>query len=351
MGALAEGLLLARRHRTVLRIYQLKETWRMRALFCVLPVLWVLLYPLLVFVYILKARRTGELRFLDRLRFHWNRPLTTPQLEGAGYNFLDYLCRHAEREASFEDSKLAWRRRFLECGLKTPDLFLVIDETTPPAAARDLPQVDVVVKRNCGGRGREVSLYRFDRRSARFEGTGTAEDIIRRAQSTRKQRLKDNSSLVMRAITVSPRMPHGEFHQHLRCITVKRGGEPVLFRAMMQVQFDRARFVTNHAQGARVFDVTTGSLDGVPLPHFEEAAVGCVAVHRGLDFLSAGWDILIAEDGPYFLEGNIHHSVHYPEYPDFYAILRDYYVATGLLAAPVLAELSRALTEHSGLAL
>src|SRR5262245_55674511 len=110
MGALAEGLLLARRHRAILRIYQLKETWRMRALFCSLPVLWALLYPLLVFVYILKARRTGELRFLDRLRFHWNRPLTIPQLEGAGYNFLDYLRRHAEG-ASFEDSKLAWRRR------------------------------------------------------------------------------------------------------------------------------------------------------------------------------------------------------------------------------------------------
>jgi len=293
-------------------------------------------YPLVLVYYLLKyRRRPADLRFLERLRFHWNRPLSYPAFEGAGYNFLHYLLTSCAQGQPLLDDKLHWFERFRAAGIRTPRVFLVIDRQTRGEEAVRIPGTDIVVKGNRSSRGVGMQAFTFDRATSRFDGVHTGEDIVEMFRNRAHPNSKDRSFLVTERIRHSRANPYGECNQHLRCVTVRRNGAPLLFKALLHVQPDRGRFPSNHARGAWIRDATAGRVEGVPLVHFRTAVEQALQLHREIDIVSMAWDIILADDGPWFLEGNIAHSVYYPEYADFYGVMFDYYRATGFLPVPL----------------
>ena len=89
--------------------------------------------------------------------------------------------------------------------------------------------------------------------------------------------------------------------------------------------------MSNHAQGSTTYEVPEGHLENVRLLGFDDAVASALMLHGRLPMVSVGWDVILTDDGPQFIEGNIPHGVMSVDQKGCYEMWRQYYRLTGFV--------------------
>ncbi len=319
---------LIREQDALFRAARLKAPAGRRLLFVLAVTLFLGAYELILVLTMLAKPRGENGPWLARLRLYLQHPLLYPRLDGGAANWLDHVRRLAAGTTTFRDDKRDWHALFEAHRVPAPRVYGVIAPGQPLPDPRSLPATDLVIKRAVSGRGRDVFWLRYDPATGTWNGR-TGEQLLREFSTKEGRYSEDRVYLITEYVhSVRPPLP-GAARAHLRLVTFRVEGTPTLSSAHYLVQFDEAKLQTNHAQGARAIHLDErGRWETEAVPHFSRALAMAERLHAVLPFHSVGWDVLLTERGPCFLEGNLAHTVVPEDHAQFLAILTRYWSAS-----------------------
>lgn len=231
---------------------------------------------------------------LEQAKFLIRHPFCIPKIQGRCYHVSNALHNNGY---VFHDinSKLYWDALFKSCNVRTPEIYGII-ENGEMKLFRELPDTTLIIK--------PVKLY-----SANGIKIFDIEKIPEKGHYIIQEYIKSFNNLPhsFRIVTIRKQQPQPTVEHWLTTLSVNTnenalttsvGGKTV---NDYEIRQDKARNVLRDEWQKHHLSEK----------HIQDAVDAALVLHKNMKFYiqSVGWDLILAEDGPYFLEGNMCHGI------------------------------------------
>jgi hypothetical protein len=234
---------------------------------------------------------------LDQIRFLIKHPFCIPKIQGRCYHVSNALANNGY---IFHDinSKLYWDALFKTCNVKTPTVYGVIEEGNV-TMYQDLPRDHrkIIIK--------PVKLY-----SANGIRIFNEEEVPEKGHYIIQEYIQSFNKLPhsIRIVTIRNKKESADTVQHWMTTLSVNSNEDALTTSVggrtvndYEIKGDLARNVLNDEWIPHQ----------ISMKHIHRAVEEAKKLHLNMKFYiqSVGWDLILSDDGHYFLEGNMCHGI------------------------------------------
>lgn len=249
----------------------------------------------------------------------WSNYCCMLQLVFSWHGYHQYRAKVAPLQCLEQSSKQFWNDFFTDNLRDNARATRIVGRSINGMLSNRLPKRNILVKPEFGGAGYKLRSFKWDARRnvylcddaerAAFEpGVLTPHELETYITS------QDNDFVIEELERVRDPLPTST----LRILTTHFGNEPALLSAAFLVApdnsvstayFDIDGYLIDFAnsQVGKPFKYgSTGACAGLPLPELHDVISTCLKLHSKLaGHLEISWDVMLTDDGPVFLEGNV----------------------------------------------
>jgi len=286
----------------------------------ILIIIGLFFYPLLLVGYLFIAKNGNHsMSILQKFWYHWTHPISFPYLNGGGiYSYLDYVDRH--KKTFPYGGKLFWHQLFKKHNVDSPHIYFII-HTNYIQKYHNLPPKDLIVKPLYGSQGKGLEYWKYSKKYNKYYND-TLKLILNASQLIHRLKNSGNQYMVSEFVKQASHSPYPNCPQNIRIITYQDNINNIkTFTIQYNVQKNKEIISSNSNDKPDIFfNINQDTLfDGTKqLFGLNQAIEKAKILHSDLPFFSIGWDIILSDRGPIFLEGNLCHSLGNDYYSDDY---------------------------------
>lgn len=254
----------------------------------------VCFYLFVIMINILLTSFYFKANLREQVSFLLKHPFCFPKIQGRCYHVSDALHKNGY---VFQDinNKLYWDSLFKSCNVNTPYIYGIIKNTEIDIYdGGDIPDHKAIIKPLKLYSANGIKLFNIHNLPE------SGDFIIQEYKSS-----YNNIPHSIRIVTI--RTSQGNCFVWAMNLSVNRN-EDSLTTSIGARNVTDYEIIGDTARNV-LFDVW--EKHNIPKKHLDKAISDAIKLHENMKYniSSVGWDVIIAEDGPYFLEGNMCHGI------------------------------------------
>ncbi len=252
----------------------------------------VCFYFLIILINILLTSFYFKSSLYDQMSFLLKHPFCFPKIQGRCYHVSDALSRNGYIYKDI-NNKLYWDSLFKTCNVNTPNIIGLIDDSEIELYEENIPYKCII---------KPLKLY---------SANGIQVFNIDTVPPNGKyiiQEYKNSFNNIPHSIRiVTIRSKDNNYHLWAINLSVNRN-EDSLTTSIGDINVTDYEIRGDEARNV-LFNVW--KKHNLPEKHIKKAIADAIKLHKNMKYnlSSVGWDIIISQDGPYFLEGNMCHGI------------------------------------------